>query len=72
MEFKSSEGHTTNTIEGSWRHLKRSVPINLRPGSYDEYVCEYLWRKKNRGKDLFVQFLNEISVAYAMVRDEEV
>ena len=68
IEFKNANGYYTNTIEGSWRHLKRSLPINLRPGNYENYVAEFLWRKVNRGNDLFVAFMQDIAFFYEVLR----
>ena len=57
-------GACTNTIEGSWRHMKRSLPLNVRKGCYSSYLGEYLWRRKSRGSDLFLQFIDDIAKHY--------
>ena len=57
-------GACTNTIEGSWRHLKRSLPLNVRKGDYSPYLAEYLWRRKNQGQDLFKLFCIDIGRFY--------
>jgi hypothetical protein len=54
-------GCCTNTIEGSWRHMKKSLPISIRSGQYASYLGEHLWRKMNRGNDLFIQLFVDIS-----------
>ena len=53
-------GCCTNTIEGSWRHMKDSLPTCVRAGQYDVYLGEHLWRKYNRGNDLFLQLLEDV------------
>jgi hypothetical protein len=54
-------GCCTNTIEGSWRHLKRSLPLNVRKGFYEGYLAEHIWRKVNRDSDLFKVFLLDVA-----------
>ena len=44
--FKAEDGTCTNTIEGSWRHLKISLPQATRQNDYAGYLVEYLYRKK--------------------------
>ena len=60
-EFNSMDGTCTNTIEGSWRHLKRSLPLAVRQSCYDGYLGEFLWRQKHRGLDLFKCFVADVS-----------
>ena len=59
-EYKAADGTCTNTIEGSWRHVKRSLPLNVRKGDYSGHLAEFLWRKLNRENDLFMQFFLDV------------
>ena len=63
-EFKSMDGTCTNTIEGSWRHLKRSLPLSVRQSCYDAYLGEFLWRKRNKGNDMFKTFISDIGSVF--------
>ena len=42
IQFISSEGYCTTTTKGSWYHLKRALPINLRPGTYYTYIGQFM------------------------------
>ena len=63
--FKAEDGTCTNTIEGSWRHLKRSLPHATRQNDYAGYLAEYLYRKKNRDYDLFEKFTDDLAYVFA-------
>ncbi len=63
--FKSLEGTCTNTIEGSWRHMKRSLPHATREADYAGYLAEHLYRKKNRSHDMFLKFADDLSEVFA-------
>ena len=56
-----NSGCCTNTIEATWRHLKRGMPLNVRQNGYEGHLAEYLWRKKHRGQDIFMCLLDDIS-----------
>ena len=60
-EYVAADGTCTNTIEGSWRHMKRSLPLSVRQSKYDGYLAEFLWRRSNKGKDLFLTFVKDIA-----------
>ena len=39
-----SDAHT-NSIEGTWSAIKRSMPTNHAKGEFDSYLAEYIWRR---------------------------
>ena len=57
----AADGTCTNTIEGTWRHLKRSLPMSVRQDKYHGYLGEFLWRRRHRGEDLFAAFIADIA-----------
>ena len=67
VEFKADDGTCTNTIEGSWRHLKRSIPHATRKTEYAGYLAEYLWRKSHRGEDMFQAFAADVAQVFKPV-----
>ena len=71
VEYKNKEnGACTNTVEGTWRHVKRSLPLATKKDKYDSYLGEFLWRKKNKGLDLFQCILNDVSMLFPPVNHE--
>ena len=65
QQFKSSEGTCTNTTEGTWRHMKRSLPLSVRKSQgYDTYLAEYMWRRHHTDSDLFTSFMIDISKVF--------
>ena len=64
VEYMAADGTCTNTIEGSWRHMKRSLPMSVRSSQYDGYLAEFLWRRRNRGSDLFLQFIVDLATVH--------
>lgn len=60
-------GAHTNTIESTWRALKRSLPKNgTLKSMYDSYFCQYCIRKKyiNEASDPFLAFIELIVRIY--------
>ena len=60
-------GAHTNTIESTWRALKKSLPKNgTQKTLYDSYFSQYCIRKLylNDSADPFLSFLNLISEVY--------
>ena len=51
----------TNTVEGSWRHLKKSLPTSVREGQYSGFLASFLWFKTNKKKDMFRSMVRDIS-----------
>jgi len=47
IEYITSEGIHTNTIEGSWRGLKQHIPVCVLNIDVDECLLEKVWRRKN-------------------------
>lgn len=53
----------TNTIEGTWSALKKSIPHRARKNALIEtHLWEFIWRRKNQAKlwDAFIEALAEI------------
>lgn len=47
-EFVAADGVHTQTIEGNWTPLKRSIPVQCREGvDLQDYLFEYMWRRRN-------------------------
>ena len=64
IEFKSSEGACTNTIESTWNAVKKSLPkFGTRKDMYDTYFAEYCIRKQylKPSSDRFLKFLELIT-----------
>jgi transposase-like protein len=63
VEFKNSTtGAHTNTIEGLWNNLRRSLPkYGTRRDLYDGYLAEFIFRKKWGGSDIFEKTLQELT-----------
>lgn len=58
-------GAHTNTIEGSWKHLKHHLTkTGLKREDISDHMCEYLWRRDCRikGLDPFEQILKDIKL----------
>ena len=65
-------GAHINTIESTWRALKKSLPKNgTQKTLYDSYFSQYCIRKLylNDSADLFLSFLNLISEVYHPNKD---
>ncbi|CAF0994669.1 unnamed protein product [Brachionus calyciflorus] len=64
VTFKDPDsGAHTNTIEGTWFHLKRSLPTHgTRKHLLSPYFAEFIWRKKF-GEN-FNKFIEHISLLY--------
>lgn len=57
-------GAHTNTIEGTWMHLKKSLPKHgTVKSNYDSYFLEWLYRKKFNDQT-FGNFLEHIRIVY--------
>ena len=64
IEFKSSEGACTNTIESIWNPVKKSLPkFGTRKEMYDTYFVEYDIRRQylKPSRDSFLKFLELIT-----------
>ena len=57
ITFKDkTSGACTNGIECDWRYAKRSIPSSgVHKGYHQGYLAEFMWRRKNEGKDLFLE-----------------
>ena len=68
IEFVNSETNDhTNTIESTWRAVKRSLPRSgSTKGLYDSYFAEFIFRRHYlEGKnDIFLAFLDEVKRIY--------
>jgi transposase-like protein len=64
VTFKDPEtGAHTNTIEGTWFHVKRSLPTHgTRKHLLASYFAEFIWRKKFNND--FEIFIDHISFLY--------
>jgi len=60
VEFVSSDGVHTNTVEATWCGMKVLIPKRNRTKQIDEHLWEYIWRKLNR-EDLWSGFLKALS-----------
>ncbi|CAO3641711.1 unnamed protein product [Cunninghamella blakesleeana] len=43
-------GAHTNSIEGFWTHLRGVLPSLKRGGKIEDYIAEYKFRKRNKGR----------------------
>jgi hypothetical protein len=60
VEFVDSQtGACTNTIEGTWSALKRSIPIRNRTVDCGDNLWEFIWRRKHK-TDLWGGFLDAL------------
>jgi transposase-like protein len=51
-------GVHTNTIEGTWNGIKLGLsPRNRTTNGMMQHLLEYQWRKDNRKKNIWIQFL---------------
>ena len=58
-------GAHTNTVEGFWNYLRRSLPkYGTTKKMYDGYMAEIIFRKKWGRNDIFMKFLAEISAVH--------
>jgi hypothetical protein len=59
VTFKDPEtGAHTNTIEGTWFHVKRSLPKHgTRKHLLASYFAEYMWRKKFYSFETFIDHI---------------
>ena len=55
-------GAHTNTVEGSWNLAKKRNAKHYGTHSHmvDSYLCEYMWRRRNLGNNLFDIILQDI------------
>ena len=68
IEFVSETGVHTQTIESTWRAVKRTLPSSGgRPEMLDSYLAEFLFRRRylTDAHDKFLTFLSKIKVIYA-------
>ena len=65
-EFVNKDGDSTNRIEGHWRHAKvKMPPFGVRKNHFSSYLAEFMWRYRNRDRDLFEMFLGDVKKIYA-------
>ena len=68
VEFVNSEtGDHTNTIESTWRAVKRSLPRSgSTKGLYDSYFSEFIFRRRylEEEEDKFLAFLRQVKRIY--------
>lgn len=59
-------GANTQTIESSWRSVKRSLKTGIRSDYLAEHLCEYLYRRevKMNKQDAFMHFVNATKALY--------
>lgn len=59
---KDTGAHTQN-IERTWQALKykNKKMCGIHKTMVDSYLCEFMWRKKNKGKDLFESLMHDIA-----------
>lgn len=62
ITFKDPEtGAHTNTIEGTWFHVKRSLPKHgTRKHLLASYFADFMWRKKYYGYETFINHLTDL------------
>lgn len=58
-----STGAHTQSIESLWAAAKRrnKIEAGTRRTMLDSYLCEFMWRQRNMGKDLFEVILEDIA-----------
>jgi hypothetical protein len=62
--FVSPEGFHTNTMEGTWSGVKKSIhPRQMRLGIIDDKLIIFVWRRQNAG-NLWAAFLTAICTNY--------
>lgn len=57
-------GACTNTVESMWNaaKMKNKRRWGVHRNMVDSYLCEFMWRKKNAGEDLFECLLRDIAL----------
>jgi len=49
--FRNEDGETTNMIEGSWKWMKRRIPLQAYNSSaMHDHLFEYIWRHNNKDR----------------------
>lgn len=64
--YVNEEGFHTNTIESTWRTIRKSLGLGRIKGTLDYHICEVLWRRyceKNK-IDPFENLLQMIAKIY--------
>ena len=68
VEFVNSEtGDHTQTIESTWRAVKRSLPRGgTVKGMYESYFAEFMFRRQylDDSDDRFISFLKQAAMVY--------
>lgn len=61
LHFKDPvTGVHTNTIEGTWSALKRSIAMRYRTGNViEKHLLEFIWRRKHKG-NLWAAFFDAL------------
>lgn len=55
----------TNRIESDWRQAKATIPrYGIKRGLHSGYLAEFMWKRKNTGKDLFLELLSDVTDAF--------
>lgn len=56
-------GAHTQTIESTWRLAKQrnKLQCGTRRSLLDSYLCEFMWRRRHAGNDLFEEILRNIA-----------
>ena len=63
--FVNDNGGHTNTIEGSWFHIKRSLPASgTRKNLLANYFAVFIWRRKYAKDNNFNTFLRHVGEVF--------
>ena len=59
-------GAHTQNVESHWRHAKQrsKTQYGTHRTMVDSYMCEWMWRQRNKGQDLFIEILTDIAAHY--------
>ena len=67
IKFVNDSGDSTNKMEGHWRHAKvKMPPFGVRKHHFSSYLGEFMWRYRNKDKDLFEMFLEDVKKIYSV------
>jgi len=56
-----TSGANTQQVEALWGKAKhRKKAMGASRNMIDSYLCEFMWRQKNKNKDLFLENLTDI------------
>ena len=74
QNFKDPKtGAHTNTIESLWgkAKMRNKKDCGTARSLLDSYMCEFLWRHRNKGKDLVAQIYKDIGEFYPLGRERQ-